>query len=168
MSSRDFSSCQLRDHALHTRTHSRHEHIVLESLYEQDRLRDVIPPSLWKFKLVLKIDASSTIPVHRAREVVAMERGCVESKFLEISLVGPISQSQSEKERNNRMATHLFVKERRLPNLVVPHDIQIHPFFRNHKFPPTARPSTIHPIQKLLHLPFIPTNKLLHNPILTA
>lgn len=67
-----------------------------------------------------------------------------------------------------RISTDLIFEKRRLPNLIVPQNIQIHPPLRNHKLPPTARPPPIHPIQKLLHKPPVPPNKLLHDPIIAA
>jgi hypothetical protein len=64
--------------------------------------------------------------------------------------------------------THLILKERILRNLVIPHNTQIHTFLRRHELPPTARPPSIHPIQKLLHELLVTPNKLLHHSIIAA
>ena len=62
--------------------------------------------------------------------------------------------------------THLVLEKRRLPNLIVSQNIQIHPFLGHHKLPPTARPTAIHPVQKLLNHLLISANKILHHPVL--
>ena len=67
-----------------------------------------------------------------------------------------------------RISTDFIFIKRRLPNLIVPQNIQIHSPLRHHKLPPTARPAPIHPVQKLLHQPPISLNKPLHNSIIAA
>lgn len=72
------------------------------------------------------------------------------------------------KARDDACPPHLFVEERRLPNLVLPHHVQIHPFLRHHELPPTARSPAIHPIQELLHQPLVIPHKPLHDAPFTA
>jgi hypothetical protein len=64
--------------------------------------------------------------------------------------------------------THLIIKERRLPNFVALHYIQIDPILGRHELPPATRPPTVHAPQELRYKLSVITNHLLHNAVLAT
>lgn len=67
-----------------------------------------------------------------------------------------------------REQTYLVIEERRLPNLILPHNVQVDPLLGRHELPPTTRPTTVHAPQELRHKLSVIANHPLHDTIIAT
>lgn len=99
--------------------------------------------------IVFPIELAGAVPVAGTFEGVLRELGNVELKLLKERSVSRPSSLPKVKAK----ATHLLVKQRRHPNLIIPNSLKIHTLLGTHSRPTTTQLPTIHRRQELLQHP---------------